>query len=392
VKKYQFKLQRLLDLKKIREQEIQRELGEELRVLNEHERELQDRVQLKGKFEDRFRDVSRSGRLDPFEFRRYQGYQITLSREIAVQEEKKAEQNKKVDGVRDLVRLARRKTQAFEKLEEASKQGYYRELQREDLKTMSEVAIQRFRRPSEHGQGMVMVMALGSIAFLFSVLTIGLLFAVGSLSPHRLELIGQILRYRGDQWNEPVRIVGDEKPYLMTRDDYDALDADAKKWRLYEKGQLDDTIPVTKEVLDHRRELLALVETSLERMHKETLEIQGSIFSKETQIAEKEKALQAKQEALIEEVSGREKAKRDAAQQDILQAFNSMDPQDVVNVLTAGREINEYPSVKDQIAAVSKVTEYVSKMGARQRAGILQALSPDWATRVVEHLEKNYPL
>ncbi len=392
MKKYQFKLQKVLDLRKIRERQVQRELGEELRSLNECEQELQERLLLKGRFVERFREVDRDGRLDPFEFRRYQGFLMNLSRDAQLHREKKEQQSEKVDEVRVRLRAAMGKTQAFEKLEEVAREGYCRERQQEELKTMSEVALQRFRRSSERGQAMVLLMAIGAVSFLLSLLTIGLLFAVGSLTPHRLAVMGQIMRYRGENWQEAVKVVGDDEPYLLARSKYDEMKSDAEKWRLHELGQLDDSIPLTKDVLDQRREMLAMMESSLERMHRETLEEKKSLEQRERLLSEKNAELKVRSDRLGEQVAGRKKAKDDEAEQGILEAFKAMDPDAVVKVLTAEREYGDADSEEQQQATVAKITKYLNKMEPRRRAGILEALSPRWAKEVIDHMQSGSSL
>lgn len=392
MKKYQFKLQKVLDLRKIRERQVQRELGEELRSLNECEQQLQERLLLKGRFAERFREVDRDGRLDPFEFRRYQGFLMNLSRDAQLHREKKEQQSEKVDEVRVRLRAAMGKTQAFEKLEEVAREGYCRERQQEELKTMSEVALQRFRRSSERGQAMVLLMAIGAVSFLLSLLTIALLFAVGSLTPHRLAVMGQIMRYRGENWQEAVKVVGDDEPYLLARSKYDEMQSDAEKWRLHELGQLDDSIPLTKDVLDQRREMLAMMESSLERMHRETLEEKRSLEQRERLLLEKNAELKMRSDRLGEQVAGRKKAKDDEAEQGILEAFKAMDPDAVVKVLTAEREYGDADSEEQQQATVAKITKYLSKMEPRRRAGILEALSPRWAKEVIDHMQSGSSL
>lgn len=387
MKKYQFKLQRVLDLRKIRERQVQRELGEHLQSLNTCEKELQERLLLKDSFEVRFREIERDGRLDAFEFRRHQGYLMNLSVDALACQEKKEQQMEKVDEVRERLRTAMVRSRAFEKLEAVARERYCRERQQEELKTMSEVALQRFRRSSERGQAMALLMAIGAVSFLLTLLTIGMLFAVGSLTPHRLAVIGQILRYRGENWQEAVRIVGDDEPYLIARSNYDTMKGDAEKWRLYEQGKLDDSIPLTKDVLDHRREMLAMMESSLERMHNETLAEKRSIEEKERLLSEKDAELSRLSDRLGKQAADEKKAQDEEAEQGILEAFKAMDPDAVVKVLTADREYGD-AELGEQQTTVEKITKYLGKMEPRRRAGILEALSPKWAKAVVDHMQR----
>ena len=68
MKRYQFKLQKILDLKRIRETQAQKKLGEELREMHLRENQLKETVSLKESFDRRFHEIDLSGSIDPIFF------------------------------------------------------------------------------------------------------------------------------------------------------------------------------------------------------------------------------------------------------------------------------------------------------------------------------------
>jgi flagellar export protein FliJ len=392
MKRYTFKLEKILKLKRIKENQTQKKLGEELREMNIREAHLSEAVELKSAFDHRFHEVEREGRIDPIFFRRYKSYQSTLGRDILRQEDACSEQNSVVDEARAHLQLARRKTQVFEKLEEVGRTAYWGDVRKEDQKIMSEVALQRFRRNNEQGKALLLLLAIGASGFVMGLLWLALLFGVGSLNAHRLSLIGQILRYRGDQWEGAVRVVGDENPHLITKKEFDDLKKDAQAWREEQLGDVDADVVITKEVLDQRRGYLELLQNTVARVRDETVNIQDSLKKQENDLQTSKKVFEEEKIARKEAMEDVSKKQKDKAQEEMLASFKSMDPEDVVKVLTGGVNVPDFTSEEALQGAVMKVSDYLSKMGARQRAGILQALTPEWAKSVVKHLEEHYPL
>lgn len=390
MKKYSFKLQRVLDLKKIHESQAQKKLGGEVRALREVQERLQEAQHIKSALDHRFHDLERVGSIDPVFFRRFQSYQMTLGQDVLVQQERYQEQESVVDEAREHLQLAHRKTQVFEKLEEVSREAYWRDVQKEDEKVMNEVALQRFRRRSQTGRANVVLMAIGASGFVMGVLTLLLLVAMGSLNMNRLELIVKILRYREDHYKGAEMVKGGKDPHIVLQSDFEQLTKDAEAWRT--RNDVDDTVVITKEIMDHRKNLLYRLEETVSRMQAEAKSSLSKISEKEAKVKSSLEKLAQDRQSFATAKKEKADAKKDKAQEEMLQAFKSMDPEDVVNVLTAGRELGDFPSVEVQRETVTKVADYVSKMGARQRAGILQALSPEWATTVVRHLEENFPL
>ena len=392
MKRYQFKLQKILDLKRIRETQAQKKLGEELREMRLREAQLQESVNLKENFDRRFHEIDLQGTLDPIFFRRYKSYQNILGVDIRKYEEACTEQNTHVDEARGHLQSARRKTQVFENLEEVGKSAYWSDVRKEDQKIMGEVALQRFNRRAEQGKAVLVLMAIGASGFIMSLMWAGLLWGLGYLDGHRMALIGQIMRYRGEHWKDVKQIVGEDRNYLITKTEFDQLEKDAKAWREEQAGKVDDEVVITKEVLDERRGLLDLLQTRISRDQEETVKIHKSLQKQEDDLVLAKKSFNEEKSVRHQASADLSKKQKDKAQEEMLQSFKSMDPADVVKVLTGGVDIPSFPNEKARQTAVTKVSDYISKMDARQRAGILQELSPEWAGSVVKYLEENYSL
>jgi flagellar motility protein MotE (MotC chaperone) len=209
---------------------------------------------------------------------------------------------------------------------------------------------------------------------------------------NRIELIAQILRYREDHYQESTVVVGHEDPYVIQKEKFEKLRDDAMAWREYQRNDVDDTVVITKEVLDHRRGLLHRIEETIARSRSEAQSALKEISGKDQRVQDSLAQLERDKQEFFGQKQKKSNEQKDRAQEEMLQAFKSMDPAEVVKVLTAGRELADFATVGAQQEAVVKMADYMSKMGARQRAGILQALSPEWSSTVVRHLEENFPL
>ena len=360
----------------------------------------------KASFDARFHELGRQGTIDPVFFRRYQGYQIALQNDIEKMNGEVAEQEGVVNEARQHYQAAKRHTETLEKLEQGAKSAYWAEVNREEQNWMSEVALGRFRRRRESGNVALMLMAIGSIAFALVLAFIGLLFATGSLDIHRAKLISQILRYKASQsdiYEEHAReykegmeekeklqaylIKGDERPHFILKADYDRMKKKADEYDKMITNDMDEDVVITQEVHHHRRTLLHRYERSIQSMHDSMMKAKDDA-SEERKKAEDTRNLVALERKNMAEAKAQAMdAKKEQAMADILQSFNSMDAEDIVKVLTAGKEPADLGSLASQQATVKKVSEYMTKMSARKRAGVLQALSADWAQLVVQHLE-----
>jgi len=382
----------VLSLKKLKESLQLKELGEEVKELLKHKNHVLESQLLKDQFDQRYHRIERKGRLEAMDFRIHQSYSSVLGQEIKKGELEVEEQELKVDQVRERVRLAHRETKSFEILKEKSFENYQKELRKEEEKELNEVGLNRARfRRSESGQALMVVMAIGSTVFLMSLLTVGLMFATGNLSAHKLTLISQIISY--EKYSEDVyKVMGKDDPYIVFSDDYLAMRENAEKYIAWEKGELDNEVVITQEIFDHRKNLLERLERNIIRIRDDVKGESMGLKSREDELVTKQDMLEKRVMAFDGKVDEKKKEKMKKAQAQILQSFNAMEPEDVVNVLTGGKTPQQLTAPGELEATVEKVASYLSQMSARQRAGVLQAMAPDLATPVVQHLEGNFPL
>lgn len=386
MKRFDFRLRRLLDLRRIREQQAQKSLGEALAEEAKEKEALRRAAEVKGALDQRFHDLERTGNIDPVFFRRFQSYQLDLARDVQQVQERLDEKSEALAEERRKVEAAMRQTKVLEKLEEGSRRAYWRDVNRDDEKWMGEIALDRFRRSRESGRVALVLMAVGATGFGLVLAFVGLLFAMGSLDMHKLNVIVRLLRYGEDQKEAHV-LLGKENPYVVLASDYDQLVKEAEAYRKIVSGDVDEKVVITKGVLDHRRELLRRVERTLSTMRDEIVDSKKDVDAERDQLEVDRQSLVDREQSLGAAAQARRDQEKQKAMSDMLQSFKSMDPEDVVKVLTGGRELNQYPSVASQESAIEKVADYLSQMSARQRAGILQTLTPDWSQRVVAHLE-----
>lgn len=393
VKKYQFKLERVLELKRLKEKLQLKELGQEVREQLQRQAAVDESVILKHQFDQRYHKIDREGRLNPLNFRLHQSYSSVLGQEIKKGEKEVEEQKLKVDQVREQVRLAHRETRSFEMLKDKSLDHYKRELRKEEEKELNEVGLNRVRlRQQQSGSALNVLMAIGSSAFVVFLLALGLMFGLGNLSPHKLQLITQIIQYDKSYFDDSKQIVGDDHPYLVNIKDYTRLKEQAEKYQKWEKGQLDNEVVITEEILDHRKDLLQRLERNIKRIQGEIDQESAGLKAREDKLAAAQAQLKKDREQLEAEKQGRVNEKLKKAQAEMLKSFSAMEPEDVVNAFTGGKTMQELVNQGNINSVVDKAVSYLSQMSARQRAGVLQAMEPELTTAVVKKLETSYPL
>ena len=391
MKRFKFNLERVLHLRRLQEMETKRELGLKIRDLNAKNDTLAECHDIQQAFNQDFNEVRRTGILDPIQFRRYGSYRTVLAQNIKKVEEERKEVLIKVDEARETVKLAVNKTKIFEKIKEITFKDYVDDFNKEMQKELSETAIERFRRSKiERGSALNVLMAIGATAFAFLLLMIGLLFALGALSPAKAKLIAHIIRYDQD-YAEAYRIMGEKDPYILMMDDFRALKDTEKKYKKLLNKHHEDSFIITKQVLDRRKEVLRRIEETIKRSHTE---YDSKISKNENLIKDlssREKALAEAKKAFEENKQSKRKEAFDAAQKDIIKSFASMDPEAIVKILTEDKKLEEIKTNKRQ-GAVAYAASYIKKLKARKRAGVMEALEPSWAMAINNHLESSNPL
>jgi flagellar protein FliJ len=411
VKKFSFKLERVLKLKKMHESLRKRELGLELKSLNDKENSLEESRQIKTEFNEDFNSVQRVGILDPIKFRRYGSYMQVLSNAIVQKSQEAKEQIIKVDQARQDVKSAVDQTKIFEKLHEIEHRKYLMESDKEIEKELSEIAIARFRRQQhESGSALNVLMAIGASIFAAFLVLIGIMFLLGMITPAKARVIAKIIRYDSreytsakeviDEANEdkkaqgqkgPYVLFGGDDPYVLDYDNYKYLKDTEKKYHALLKENEDQKFAITKDVLDQRREILRRMEEALKNTKAD---IEGSVneLKKGDQnLTGREKALEKAKKAFRDLTESKRAQKFQQAQADILKSFSSMDPEAIVRIITNEKDIEEL-KVPQRAKAVAYAAIYVSKLQTRKRAGVMEALTPAWAMAVNNYLEGDVPL
>jgi len=392
VKKYRFKLERVLDLKRLKESLQMKELGLEVNELLIRKNKVEDSRDLKNQFDHRYHEIGRKGKLEVLNFRLHQSYRAVLGYEIKKGEKQVEEQKLKVDQVRERVRLAHQKTKSFEMLKEKSFNHYLKDLRKEEERELNQIGINRTHlRKTQSGQALMVLMAIGSTVFLMGLLALGLMFLMGNLTFHKLTLITQIIRYDQD-YEKAYKVMGLEDPYVVMGADYLKIREKAEMYDKWQKGILDNEVVITQEILDHRKDLLERLERNLVRIRDDIKTEAAGLVTKEDKLKMEEQSLAKERMAFESGVETKQNEKMKKAQDEILKSFNSMDPADVVNVLTGGKTAQQMNAPGELQAAIEKVSGYLSQMSARQRAGVLQAMDPQLASPVVNHLEANFSL
>lgn len=391
MKKFSFRLQKILELKRLLEGAEKRKLGEQIKVLNKLQDHLQESENLKKSFDLRYHDVERKGKLDAIRFRRFIGYQNVLGNDIKKIGGQIDEHMIKVNEARDEVKKARCQTEIFKKIREKHYTRYLSDVNKEMEREMTEVAILRAtRNQGEKGSALNVLLAIGASAFLMFLLFIGVLFAMGYLTPRKGIIISNLLAYKDDH----RIIIGDKDPYWLNIADYKRLKEIESHYNLLRKQMQDDPNVVTKKVLDERKDILNRILVSVERTKSSFQADMQKIKDKETDLASREKALEKSKNELLAEVKSKKDKTFDEAQDENLKAMKIMDPGAIVQLLTNGEDFDKMQvnNPGDLQSRVAYAAKYIAKMKPRLRAGVLEEMPPKWSSSVISYIESNYPL
>ncbi len=407
MKRFSFKLNRVLKLKKLKETIKKRELGMELKSLNDKEDALQESIDIKEHFNKDFNEVKRVGVLDPITFRRYGSYMGVLSAAIEKTTEERKDQRLKVDQARLDVKSAVDQTKIFNKLHDIEHQKYIMEADKEMEKELSEMAIARFRRQqTESGSALNVIMAIAASTFAAILLLCGLLFATGTLTPAKIKMITNIIRYDYKKYNEDKKVLNDNKaltetrqltlfgaedPYILDFDVYKKLKESQEELKKIKIAAQDQTSVSTKDVLDQRSEILRRMGEALKNTKADIDNSVKKLDKGDAALAKREDRLKEEKKKFHDLTSSKKAQEFEQAQKDILKSFASMDPESIVKIITNEKEITDLKEPYKK-KAIAYAASYVSKLKTRKRAGVMESLSSDWAMAVNNFLEGDRPL
>ncbi|MCL2800729.1 MAG: flagellar export protein FliJ [Treponema sp.] len=137
MKKFSFKLEKVLKLKTFREEECKIELGQAISALNLIENEIKKTAVKRHKAaSERFKD--------PLEMPSWDNYILRLENEAEKLAEKAAKAEIVVDEKRDLYNEAYKEKKAIEILKEKRKEEYRKELMNYDMNEIDELTATRY--------------------------------------------------------------------------------------------------------------------------------------------------------------------------------------------------------------------------------------------------------
>jgi len=145
-RKFQFRLQTVLDYKQRRAEEEERELARRMEILHEAERELASLKRFQEKRRHEMAEKGKRGKLDVEGLKMYHEQQRKLSRDIAAQQIKVQQAHADVELQRQKLLEARKEVKTYEKLKEKHYAGYLVELNLEEQKLLDELATGKYNR------------------------------------------------------------------------------------------------------------------------------------------------------------------------------------------------------------------------------------------------------
>lgn len=398
MKRFEFRLEKVLRLRKIREDSRKRELGGEVRTLVGKQQELSMAQKQDALLRERFFRVDRSGKVDVPLLRRFQSFHNVLSWIVKDGHLKVGEQQGKVDAARTRLQEARCKTQVLEKMRDMRSFQHRQETRRDEAKLMAEHAGTSHARSRKGEEGGVIqyFLAVTSAGFLTILLFTLVLLAMGYLSKTKLILIAQVMGYDRGAYPKQLApqlnlVAGEDEPRVVYSSTLRALRAIHEQYNRMLADDTDDENILTREVLNARKGILDNVLETIYR-DKTVLDDGGeALKKKEEDLARRETELKKGWEEFNKAVAGRKAEQMDAAMEENNATYKSMDPDQLAKVLTKDQLYEELEKDGKGQKEIRELTayaaRYLSKLPVRQRTAVMEALGPKWSRSVADHLE-----
>ena len=146
---YEFKLEALRRYRQFEEDQLQKELAEAQRVVEQAQDLLKAHMALRQKTEHEFRKSSQSGEASASQAAMYRSYLQRLAGEIIVCHQQVQSAESACRKVRDALLNAMKRRKALDRLKEKGEQAFMAELNSQEQKFINEMAIQGFARKEE---------------------------------------------------------------------------------------------------------------------------------------------------------------------------------------------------------------------------------------------------
>jgi len=146
MKKYRFRLQRVLDIKEVIQQIRERELANAINVLESEQLVLDNHREKLQTYQDEIRGRRR---LSIFEMRFYSSYLTLLIFEIQRQINKISECEKEVEDKKKKLEWAYKERQAIENLKQRTREEYIRDFDKDQQIQGDEISLSKYFLPEE---------------------------------------------------------------------------------------------------------------------------------------------------------------------------------------------------------------------------------------------------
>ncbi|MFZ1984859.1 MAG: flagellar export protein FliJ [Desulfatitalea sp.] len=146
---YQFKLEALRRFREFEEERLQKELADAQRVEEQVRTVLNEHIAMRQKIEGDFRKTRQSGEETAGRASMYRSYLQRLAGEIVLHHSKVQNAEKVCADARDALLAAMKRRKALDRLKEKGEQAFLAELNSEEQKFISEMAINRYTLKQE---------------------------------------------------------------------------------------------------------------------------------------------------------------------------------------------------------------------------------------------------
>ncbi len=145
-KKFKFKLQKFLDMKRQEEEDQKKVFAEAMKRLQREQEKLQQLINLREYKKQEMKMKMLQGALDAFEMRMYAEYIEALKHKIQEQREVVRKAEEILDKEREKLKQIMAERKAFEKLKERAYEKFLQEQELEERKLIDELATIKFAR------------------------------------------------------------------------------------------------------------------------------------------------------------------------------------------------------------------------------------------------------
>lgn len=145
MKKYQFRLQPVLDIREKTLEDKRLEMAQVIQLLNEQQEGLERLMAKQASYKDELESLSLEDDLNVFSLANFKNYMVILQGQITQQEHTIENTKKALRVKQDAVNEALKDVKVLEKLKEKQSQKFYKDLEMKEANEIDDISTTRYR-------------------------------------------------------------------------------------------------------------------------------------------------------------------------------------------------------------------------------------------------------